>query len=295
MQLPCQQARIWSSAAPARGNAPLAPLRTFAFTLIELLVVIAIIAILAALLLPTLARAKESARRVQCLNNQKQLLVTWELYSTDNSLAIVRNGHPPMGVPEDVKLWFFASHGNVATRTNPIYMSDTKYSAFATYLKRAPVYKCPSDKTVVGPRKTPVTYSYAMNGFMNPVGIVSNIVEMPQGPQPNRVYYKISQIESPSERFVFMEGNPQSLCCPAFMVNPAPSTAFFHLPGFFHTRGAMTSFADGHIKYHRWTDNRTMETLPEKMPGEALFQLSGRGSGNNRDLRWIQDRATSRK
>ena len=73
-----------------------------AFTLIELLVVIAIIGILAALLIPTLARSKESARATGCLSNLHQLGIALQLYVQDNEnhLPVLTNlGVSAAGLP----------------------------------------------------------------------------------------------------------------------------------------------------------------------------------------------------
>jgi len=55
-----------------------------AFSFIELLIIVAIIAILAAMLLPALARAKQQAQRISCVNNLKEIGIAYRLWAGDN-------------------------------------------------------------------------------------------------------------------------------------------------------------------------------------------------------------------
>ena len=63
------------------------------FTLIELLVVIAIIGILAGILLPVLSRARESARRTQCMSNIKQVGMGLIMYANENNELFPSSTH----------------------------------------------------------------------------------------------------------------------------------------------------------------------------------------------------------
>ncbi len=252
------------------------------FTLVELLVVIAIIALLAALLLPSLSKGKAAARRIQCTNNQRQLLAVWHFYYTEHAGVLVPNGHNLTGFE---RFWVFGAHARIDTFTNTQFLVDPKYALFAPYLRAAAIYKCPTDPgfRLVGNNRVPTIRSYALNCYLGPDKSFYGYLT-----QGYRKFLSYDELDRPAHRFAFIDGHPESICCPAFR-QPMTGPAFFHVPGIHHNVGAVLSFTDGHVEYHRWRDRWARRGFP--LTGNLLIHSAQ--PGGDIDLPWFRERTTA--
>ena len=267
-----------------RENRNRIALSSSGFTIIELLVVIAIIAILAAMLLPALASGKARAKRIQCLNNQRQLAVTWVLYSGDNDDWLVSNGTCNPESPSN-KLWVQGAFVHTGANTNVDYMLNPNYALFANYIRTGNVYICPTDRDIV--RVNNVTYpklrSYSLNAYLGWKGAWDN--RMSTSYTLFRKYGTLSSA-MPQGIFTFMDVQPDSICWPFFGVQMDNET-FFNWPGASHSRGTVVSFADGHVEWHRWLDTRTLH------PSSPNYHNHNDPSPGNQDLAWIRARTSA--
>jgi len=129
------------------------------FTLIELLVVIAIIAILAAMLLPALAKSKQKAQGIACINHLKQLTLGFVMYSTDNNEFIVPNGseseQPTMSTDPRLQPGGMWAQWCAGRMDNPAAVDPTFIQAglIYPYVNTVNVYRCPADHSLYPARR----------------------------------------------------------------------------------------------------------------------------------------------
>lgn len=208
---------------------PLHPKRTLAFTLIELLVVIAIIAILAALLLPALAKAKEKAKSIECLNNVKQWGYAFWMYGDDNDEYFPYEGNAgDISTGFNVDAWYNSTpeYASGPSLTNLYQGGNPPLPGVKS------LFTCPSVRK--GPAAAPTManpfFMYGFNNRMDPNGAGQ---------------FKRGQCVQPTDTVTFTENSEGNFPSSSGKFTPAR-----------HNMRANLAFADGHAQSVHTNDFR---------------------------------------
>lgn len=266
-----------------------------AFTLLELLVVISVISLLAALLLPTLAKAREKGASTFCLNNQKQLQLAWVLYAEDNNEVLAHN----LGGGEIKRLLTNNACGNWANslmsweleaeNTNALLNTEAELGRYVG--KHPQVFRCPSDRALsqiqraAGWRER--SRSISMNAMIGDAGEFTTSGQNTNNPSYHQ-FLKLSEFTRTSDIFVFIEEHPDSIN-DGYFINNTDYPEWHDLPASYHNGSANLAFADGHVENHRWVCQSTKK--PARPEGASVpFDIE---ENDRADFYWLAKRTST--
>jgi prepilin-type processing-associated H-X9-DG protein len=287
---------------------------TGGFTLIELAVVIATIAVLVAVLLPALAGTRPNTQAAQCLENQRRLILAWQMYAQDNSDILPPNDFPYVtSAAQDgsVMNWVFGTMYKIADAINASILVDPRLTCLALYNTNFAVYKCPADISLfLGHQRV---RSVSMNSAVGTVwysdsnhygtkkpgsAVEGGWLTYPYNDSQitYRTYGKITQMTKPgpSSTWVIADENARTINDGSLAINM--QTKIVDFPGNYHGGGCGLAFADGHAEIHKWVDAFLSLVPPPNLmtpPPEGVQDISQFGLSDSKDLDWIQPRTSA--